>query len=155
MHPSWPCPRTATSLDHTKPDGRARPVRTIADRSGFRPHGSGCPLLLRRVIGVASWDRQRRRSYPSPPPPRGQATGARPDRACQPGQDRAQGGEVGHAGSSVRAAVEPGSDAVEVDRGAGDLVLQGGLGQAAIARPPQIEAADALRDGGLDTGQGW
>lgn len=44
-----------------------------------------------------------------------------------------------------------GVDTGEVDRGASELVLEAGLGQAAVAGSAQATALDALGDGALDT----
>jgi hypothetical protein len=48
-----------------------------------------------------------------------------------------------------------GVDTGEVDRGAGELVLEAGLREAAVAGSAQAAALDALGDGSLDSGAGF
>src|SRR3954454_20677711 len=59
-------------------------------------------------------------------------------------------GEAGGAGGGTRDGPEPIAQAAEVDRGRRRHVLQAGPAQPAVARPPQPEAADALREAALD-----
>lgn len=56
------------------------------------------------------------------------------------------------AGAGEGPAGEPGIDAGEVDGGAGEVVLQPGLGGAAVAGSAQAECLDTLGDGALDAG---
>ena len=60
--------------------------------------------------------------------------------------------EVAGAGAGSGCVGEVGVDAGEVDRGAGELVLEAGLRETAVAGSAQAAAPDALGDGAFDAG---
>ncbi len=77
-------------------------------------------------------------------------------RSLLPPAERQFGGakccEVAGAGAGSGCFGEVGIDAGEVDRGAGELVLETRLGKAPVAGSAQAAAPDALGDGSFDSG---
>ncbi len=65
-----------------------------------------------------------------------------------------EGCEVAGAGGREGCAGEPVVDPDEVERGGGQLVLEPGFGQAAVAGSACAEPVDGMADGAFDPGPG-